>query len=211
MTKTILILIAAVLGSTAQARNIDALPQDESLLLLSPVALPSSLPPPTEAEKIPSRACRISPAGFVDGEMKKFRITLRGKTLAGADSLEGLAEAGALLEDEKECSFEATAVCRLTEEGPAGGEWHRARIQLNGRVITGADGFLELASALQALGEARFCHFTEQHCDLASEGAVGGAWFKHRVLVDGVPVLGAADLGSIVEQVTFLRQIGVCR
>lgn len=205
-------------GVDAQVFNA---PLDESLLLLSPMAMTSTdsrFPRQATSEKGAAspgpqkavKACRLLSAGAVGGEWKKYRIAVGRKVIGGADSIDDLATVSAGFERLRVCEFRATAKCRLVEEGDVGGEWHRVRIELNGHVIAGADHFSELAPRLEQIVESRFCRLTRQDCELAGEGPVGGSWQKHRLTLDGAALFGGQDLGAMLEQSAVLRDLGIC-
>lgn len=230
MSKKVLLAMVSVVtvgfAQTVQSQALDAV-RDGSLLLLSPMAMVSSsavteagsdevaavadgsgaLPEVTQKA---TPTCRVLAAGFVGNEWKKFRISANRKIVGGADSIEDLAETAAGLERMSVCEFKANAVCRLTEEGLAGGQWRRVRLELNGQVLTGVDHFSELAPMLDQMVESRFCKLAAQECELSGEGPVGGAWQKHRITLDGAAIFGAQDLGTILNQTSFLREIGLC-
>ncbi len=50
-----------------------------------------------------------------------------------------------------------------------------------------------------------------QDCKLQGEGAVAGAWTKHRIFMGEAAILGSNDLDGLMEQVSELRQMGYCQ
>lgn len=101
--------------------------------------------------------------------------------------------------------------CRLTEEGEvADGAWKQVRVELAGQPVTGADTLEQAVEALNELRDHRLCETRTQDCAISGEGVIGGQWQKHRIILDGVAVAGARDLGSLSEKVDQLRQSGVC-
>lgn len=102
------------------------------------------------------------------------------------------------------------AACKLAEEGDVAGQWKSVRVEKNGQAVTGADRFEELVAVVQQLDRQGECRPTPQHCELQSEGSAAGRWQKHRIFMDGAPVMGANDMGTLLERLAELQSLGFC-
>lgn len=102
------------------------------------------------------------------------------------------------------------AACKLTEEGSVAGQWKNLRIEKNGEVVSGADRFDELIAVVRQMNLTGECAPAAQTCELQSEGSAAGAWQKHRIFIDGAPVMGANDMGTLLNRLAELRTLGFC-
>lgn len=102
------------------------------------------------------------------------------------------------------------APCRLTEEGEVNGAWKNIRVEIAGTPVAGADQLDDALVTMREFKASRLCELKSQDCAIAGEGVVGGQWRSHRIIVDGAPLVGARDLGSISEKMEHLRESGVC-
>lgn len=103
-----------------------------------------------------------------------------------------------------------TEACRLAEGGIVDRQAKAIVIQRGDRVIAGVNHLEEAIGLLEELKKDGQCKPALQECNLAGEGVVGGAWESHRILLDGQPVAGARDLGTVMAKLSALRDSGTC-
>ncbi|MBX3039732.1 MAG: hypothetical protein KF789_03355 [Bdellovibrionaceae bacterium] len=100
--------------------------------------------------------------------------------------------------------------CRLAEGGIVDQQAKAIIIQRGDRVIAGVNHLEDAIGLMEELKKAGQCKPAQQECNLAGEGVVGGAWESHRILLDGQPVAGGRDLGTVMAKLSALRDSGTC-
>ncbi len=104
----------------------------------------------------------------------------------------------------------STESCRLAEGGIVDDQAKAIVIQRGNKVLAGVNHLEEALGLMEELKREGQCKPAHQECNLAGEGVVGGAWEPHRILLDGQPVAGGRDLGTVMAKLSALRDNGTC-
>ena len=106
--------------------------------------------------------------------------------------------------------IESIPTCQLAPEGYVKNKWKSVRIQIQGAVVAGAETLSDLGHQLKKLATDHKCSPLPVACSLATEGVAMGAWVKHRILVQDMIAFGGDTTGRLFDQLSMLKNIGVC-
>jgi hypothetical protein len=159
---------------------------------------------------VTNEVCDVDGAGIANGRYTKYRILLKGQAIDGSDSIDDIVNRLSQLEASAVCR-PAQTECSLGGAGIAGGQYSKIVIKKNKVNFAGADDINKLLEINQKLSEGRICQMAVHNCQLATAGIAAGQYFQHRLLVNGEAILGANDLGSMLNQLNQLRRLNICQ
>ena len=103
------------------------------------------------------------------------------------------------------------AQCSLIPAGFTDGNFANIRIESSNHILAGASHLEEVLELLNQLENKQLCTPAAHDCELTTEGVLtSGHYVKQRLLVNGEPLFGASDLGTLMSMLNRLRLQNIC-